>query len=165
MPPVSNLLSLWRSLPGTIRKRASAISADNLHTRMGEQPLFEGLGFSIRQQVDRNPSFKVDENRSIAAPPAETKIIDAQHTRRRHLALLLLANQPQERVRTGLYPHSINQALACFSPQSKPDEREEIRQTYGTSSIGSYHAVFFAREKWLILEKSEAACLDRFLIL
>jgi hypothetical protein len=59
MPPVSNLLSLWRSLPGTIRKRASAISADNLHTRMGQQPLFEGLGFSIRQQVDGNPSFKV----------------------------------------------------------------------------------------------------------
>ena len=73
MPPVSNLLSLWRSLPGTIRKRASAISADDLHTRMGEQPLFEGLGFAIRQQVDGNPSFKVDEDRSIASPVGKSK--------------------------------------------------------------------------------------------
>jgi len=48
MPPVSNLLSLWRSLPGTICKRASAIPADDVHTWMGQQPLFEGLGFSIR---------------------------------------------------------------------------------------------------------------------
>src|SRR5437588_994683 len=93
---------LWCSLPGTIGPRTSAIPADDLHTRMGQQPLFEGLGFSIRQQVDGNPPFKVDEDRSIASPSAKAKIIDAQHTRRRHLALLLLANQPQERIRTGL---------------------------------------------------------------
>src|SRR5713226_3418340 len=99
MPPVSNLLSLWCSLPGTICKRASAIPADDLHTLMGQQPLFEGLGFSIRQQVDGSPPFKVDEDRSIAPPAAKRKIVYSQHTRRRHLALLLLANQLQERVR------------------------------------------------------------------
>ena len=121
MPSVSNLLSLWRSLPGTICKRASAISADNLHTRMGEQPLFEGLGFSIRQQVDGNPPFKVDEDRSIAPPAAKRKIIHAQYPRCGHLALLLLANQPQERIRTDLSPHSINQPLAGFpSPSANP---------------------------------------------
>jgi hypothetical protein len=108
MPSVSNWLSLWRSLPGTICKRASAISADNLHTRMGQQPLFEGLGFSIRQQVDGNSPFKVDEDRSIASPSAKAKIVHAQHARRRHLALLLLANQPQERIRTGLSSHPID---------------------------------------------------------
>ncbi len=47
MPPVSKRLRLWRSLPATICKRASTIPADDLHTRMGQQPLFEGFGFSI----------------------------------------------------------------------------------------------------------------------
>src|SRR5438270_12247099 len=102
MPAVSNLLSLWCSLLGTICKRASAIPADDLHPRMGQQPLFEGLGFSIRQQVDGNPPFKVDEDRSIAPASAKAKIVYPQHTRRGHLTLLLLANQPHERVRTGL---------------------------------------------------------------
>src|SRR6266571_1079306 len=63
---------------------------------------FEGLGFSIRQQVDGNPPFKVDEDRSIAPPSAKAKIVYTQHTRRGHLALLLRANQSQARVRTGL---------------------------------------------------------------
>src|SRR6266516_1231681 len=102
MPPVRNLLSLWRSLPCTICTCATAIPADDFHTRVSEQPLFERLGFSIRKQVERNPSFEVDEDRSIAPSPAETKVIHAQHPRRWHLALFLCAHEPQERVRTGL---------------------------------------------------------------
>src|SRR6266568_1060668 len=140
MPAVGDLLRVRRSLLGSICKRASAIPADDLHTRMGLQPLFEGLGFSIRQHVDGNPPFKVDEDRSIAPASAKAKIVYTQHTRCGCLALLLLTNQPQEPVRTGLYPHSINQALACFPSQSQPDEREEIRQARGSSGIGSYDA-------------------------
>src|SRR3989442_1081353 len=102
MPAVGDLLRLRRSLPGTICKRASAIPADDLHTWMGLQPLFEGLGFAVRQQIDGNSPFEIDEDRSITPPAAKAKIVHAQHTRSWHLALLLLANQPQERVRTGL---------------------------------------------------------------
>src|SRR5258708_28597100 len=137
-PAGGDLLRLRCSLPGTICKCASAIPADDLDTRMGQQPLFEGLGFSIRQQVDGNPPFKVDEDRSIAPASAKAKIVYTQHTRRGHLALLLRANQSQERVRTGLYPHSINQALACFPAECKPDQREQIRQARVTSGIGSH---------------------------
>jgi len=92
---------LRRSLPGTIGKRSSAIAADDLHTRMGQQPLFEGLRLSIRQQVDGKPLFEINEDHSIASPSAKAKIVHTQHARRRHLALLLLANQPQERIGTG----------------------------------------------------------------
>ena len=102
MPAVGDLLRVRCSLLGSICKRASAIPADDLHPPMGKPPLFEGLGFSIRQQVDGNPPFKVDEDRSIAPPAAKRKIIHAQYPRCGHLALLLLTNQPQERVRTGL---------------------------------------------------------------
>src|SRR5690242_5618113 len=105
MPPVSNLLSLWRSLTGPVCKRASAIAADDLHTRMGQQPLFEGLGFAVGQQVYWHTFFEIDEDRSIAPAAAEAKIIHPQHPRRRHLALSLLANQPQERIRAGLFSH------------------------------------------------------------
>src|SRR6266496_3908240 len=138
MPAIGDLLRVRRSLLGSICKRASAIPADDLHTRMGLQPLFEGLGFSIRQHVDGNPLFKVDEDRSIAAAPAKAKIVYTQHPRRGHPTLLLLANQPQERVRIALYPHSINQALACFPAEGETDQREQIRQARGTSGIGSH---------------------------
>src|SRR6266702_721555 len=79
---------LRRSLPGTIGKRSSAIAA-------------EGLRLSIRQQVDGKPLFEINEDHSIASPSAKAKIVHTQHARRRHLALLLLANQPQERIGTG----------------------------------------------------------------
>src|SRR5260221_14027645 len=88
--------SLWAlpALPRS-RKRASAIPADDLHTGMGKPPLFERLGFSIGKQVDGNPPFEIDEDRSIAPAAAKTKIIHPQHPRRGYLALFLLANQPR----------------------------------------------------------------------
>src|SRR5438132_10923229 len=107
-----------RSLPCPFCKRASAIPTDDLHTGMGQQPLFEGFGFAIGKEVDGNPPFEIDEDRSIAPPAAKRKIIHAQYPRRGHLALLLLANQPQERIRTGLSPYSINQPLAGFPSPS-----------------------------------------------
>ena len=92
MPPISNLSSFWCSLPCPFCKRASAIPADDLHTGMGKPPLFERRGFSIGKQVDGNPPFEIDEDRSIAPAAAKTKIIHTQHPRRGHLALFLLAN-------------------------------------------------------------------------
>jgi hypothetical protein len=44
---------------------------------MSQQPLFERLGFAIGKQVDGNPPFEIDEDRSIAPPAAKTEIIDA----------------------------------------------------------------------------------------
>src|SRR6266566_7069662 len=101
MPPVRNLLSLWCSLPRSFGKRTTTIAADDLHTRMGQQPLFERLGLAIGKQVDGNPPFEIDEDRSIAPAAAKTKIIHPQHPRRGHLALFLLANEPQQGLRTG----------------------------------------------------------------
>jgi hypothetical protein len=77
------------------RKRASAIPADELHTGMGKPPLFARLGFSIGKQVDGNPPFEIDEDRSIAPAAAKTKIIHTQHPRRGYLALFRLSNQPR----------------------------------------------------------------------
>src|SRR5216684_5588717 len=95
MPTVSYLPCFWRSLPCPFCKRASAIPADDFYTRMGQQPLFEGLSFPVGKQVDGNLSFEIDEDRSIAPAAAKTKIINAQHPRRGHLTLFLLANQPR----------------------------------------------------------------------
>src|SRR5258706_12357264 len=95
MPAISHLPRFRRSLSCPFRKRASAIPADHLHARMGKQPFFQRLGFSIRKQVDGNLPFEVDEDSSIAPPAAKTNIIDAEYPRRRYLALHLGANQPQ----------------------------------------------------------------------
>src|SRR5258708_36619810 len=57
---------------------------------------------------------------------------------RMHLASGFLANPPQERVRHGLKPHSLNQPLACFPSEGQADERKEITKTRGVPSIGSY---------------------------
>jgi hypothetical protein len=72
---------------------------------MGQQPLFERLGFSVGKQVDEKALFELDENCSITPAAAKTKIIHTQHPRRGYLALFLLANQPQQGLRTGFYPH------------------------------------------------------------
>src|SRR5215472_13052761 len=102
MPAVGDLSSLRGSQTRSICKRASTIPADDLHARMGEQPLFEGLGFAVGKQVDGNPSFEIDKNRSIVPSTAEAKIVHAQHARRGHLGLSLFAHKPQEHVRTDL---------------------------------------------------------------
>jgi len=60
---------------------------------MGQQPFFERLGFAVGKQVDGNPPFEIDADRSIAPAAAQAKIIHTQHPRRGHLALFLLADQ------------------------------------------------------------------------
>ena len=102
MPAISHLPRFRRSLSCSFRKRATAIPADDLHTRVGEQPLFQRLRFSVWQQVDGNPSFSIDEDRYITLSAAKRKVIHAQYSRRRYLALRLDANQPQECLRSGL---------------------------------------------------------------
>ena len=95
MPAICDLPRFGRSLPGSFRKCASAIPADDFYTRMGKPPLFERLGFPIGKQVDGKVLFEIDENCSITPAAAKTKIIHTQHPRRGHLALFLLANQPR----------------------------------------------------------------------
>src|SRR5712692_8773233 len=48
-----------------------------------------------RNSIDGNPSFEIDEDRSIPSPAAKTKIIHASYPRRGHLPLFLLAHQPR----------------------------------------------------------------------
>src|SRR5258708_31699106 len=102
MPPVSYLLRFRCSYSRSFCKRSTAIPADNLYTRMGHQPLLEGLSLPVGKQVDRHPLFEIDEDRSIAPAATKAKIIHAQHPRGGHLTFLLLANQPQQRLWTSL---------------------------------------------------------------
>src|SRR5260221_948119 len=102
MPPVSYLLRFRRSQPCSFRKSSTAIPADDLYTRMGQQPLLEGLGLPVGKQIDGHPLFEIDEDRSIAPAATKTKIIHAQDPRGGHPTFLLLAHQPQQRLWTGL---------------------------------------------------------------
>ena len=65
--PVGDLGGLGRPVARPIGIGSGPIARDDLHPRMGPQPLGQGLGLPIGQQGDRLPAFQIDQDGPIAS--------------------------------------------------------------------------------------------------
>jgi hypothetical protein len=66
MEPIGDLLRSRRATLSALSIRPSPISTENLHARMGLEPLGESGGCPIRQESDWPPLFQIDQHRPIA---------------------------------------------------------------------------------------------------
>jgi hypothetical protein len=58
--PIGDLAGLGYPVASPIRIGSGPIARDDLHPRMGPQPLRQGLGLTIEPQCDRLPAFQID---------------------------------------------------------------------------------------------------------
>src|SRR5215472_13257126 len=75
------------------------VTADDFDTWMRDEPLFQRLSFPIRQELHRNPLFKVYQDRSERFSPKERKVVHTKNARGSMLLLWRGTKQPQERIR------------------------------------------------------------------
>ena len=76
MPAVGNLDRLWQSLADGFSIFTGAVAGYNFNRGMLLEPLLHCLTVSFRQQINRFPPLRVNNNRAIAPSLAKGPIID-----------------------------------------------------------------------------------------
>jgi hypothetical protein len=79
---IRHLGGLRRPVLGTVGIGFRAIPRDDLHTRVGLEPLRERVALAVREQGDRLPALQIDEHRPIRVAFAHGEIVHPQHPRR-----------------------------------------------------------------------------------
>jgi hypothetical protein len=60
MPPIGNLCGSGGSLPRPVGVGGRTVTGNHLDTRMGLEPLRQGVGGAVRQEGDGLPALQVD---------------------------------------------------------------------------------------------------------
>src|SRR5262249_14965419 len=72
----------WRSLSGSIRVRPRPVAGDDLDPVVLTQPLDQGGGGAIFEEVDDATPFEVDQYCAVGLALAPRPVVDAEHPRR-----------------------------------------------------------------------------------
>ena len=91
VPPVGNLLGIGRALPASQREAAGPIPADQPDTRMGAEPLGEGAGLPVGEDVDDAVGVHVQQDAGVRLAAPLGPVIYAEH---RDLADLGIGQRP-----------------------------------------------------------------------
>jgi hypothetical protein len=62
---IRDLGGLRRTVPGAVGIGFRAIPRDDLHARVGLEPLRERVALAVREQGDGLPALQIDEHRAI----------------------------------------------------------------------------------------------------
>jgi len=79
--PIRDLGGLGCPVARPIGIGSGPIARDDLHPRVGPQPLRQGLGLTIGPQGDRLPAFQIDQHGPIGLAFPQGEIVHAQDLR------------------------------------------------------------------------------------
>ena len=96
MPPVGDLDRLRGALACAVGVGAGPVPADDLGPGMFLQPVGEGFGFAVAQQVNGPSGLDVDQDGAVVAAPAEREVIHAQDGHGAGSGVGLRDDQPQQ---------------------------------------------------------------------
>ncbi len=83
VPPVSDLHSLRCAATGAVGVTAGAVTADELDTGVGTQPIGEVSSVPTVQDIHRPiPVAQVDQHRAVISSATHREFIDTQHRHR-----------------------------------------------------------------------------------
>jgi hypothetical protein len=122
MEAVSNLDRVGRTLCGAFGKRASTITRDNRHTRMGLQPGREGRGTGIGKQLKWPPGTEVNQDGFEIQAFAIGPLVHAEERGRHRFSQSCAADQAQD----GGWTHGHALALSDASGHCSADLEPEM---------------------------------------
>lgn len=85
MESVRDLYGTWSASLHCLGVRAAPIAADNLDTRVPDEPACKSIGGPIWRQIDRVMSLEIDEDAAVGATTPHREIVHAQDARCRSL--------------------------------------------------------------------------------
>jgi hypothetical protein len=78
MKTIGDLGGSRRAFCGAAGIVLGTVAGNNVDAWMGAQPRRDGLGSTLRQEINRPTAFEIDQDRPIDSALAERKIIDPQ---------------------------------------------------------------------------------------
>jgi hypothetical protein len=113
-----------------------AITADDLHAPMCTRPSDDGVGFPVRQHLDRTMGLQIDQQRAIAIAFFPGEIVQAQHLRGLTWGHSRAANEPQKRITARGHREALRQLRTCFASVSKGDLHQGLGLSERPSGVG-----------------------------
>jgi hypothetical protein len=97
VPAVGDLPGLGRALVGTVGVGAAAVAAHDLGAGVLAEPVREGVGFPVRQQLHPAVVVQVDQHGAVDVATAQREVVDAEHGHGAGLGVGQRAEQSQQR--------------------------------------------------------------------
>ena len=76
VPPVRDLVGVGRALPGTVGVGAGAVAAYHFYPWMFLQPVRDGGGLTVAEQVNGPSGLDVDDDGAVVPAAPEREVID-----------------------------------------------------------------------------------------
>src|SRR3954452_4011815 len=119
MPPICDLESIGCPLPGRLGIGASAIARDDLDAFMMLQPIRDGGGLAVGQQVDDGVALEVDQDGAVVLATLPSPLINPHHPQRRMRRSLSATNEPQQRIGTERHGQAGSKTRARFAAEAQ----------------------------------------------
>jgi hypothetical protein len=122
MPAVRDLNRLRRTGIGAIGVGAGPVPTDDLHARVGTQPVGQGVGLPVGEQVDRPVAVHVDQHGAVDMATPCREIINAKNPHPGGLRVGQRTDQPQHRAAAGQQAQTGSQPRRGAAGQRQPDD-------------------------------------------
>ena len=116
-----------------------AVSRDDLHARVGAEPLGERVGVSIIQERYRSPLLQVHQDRAIRVTFPERPVIDPKNRGRRKARQRQTAHHAQEGVPTHPQAPALAQTHTGLAPEGQAERDEALSQPQRAPGPGGRH--------------------------
>ena len=103
MPAIGNLLGFRRTFRHRLGVGRRTVPADEFNARMFLEPLRDGIGITIGQEIDDVAPLQVHDDGAVALPFAPRPVVDADVSRMRHRAVFELLDATEQRIRAGCH--------------------------------------------------------------
>src|SRR5262245_62109221 len=103
------------------------------------QPGRKGLLATVGEQVDRQVTLQIDEDRAHVPSVPKRPVVDAQDTGCWMLLGSVATQEPQKRIGTHCYPRGNGVSCPCLAAKGKAQLDELLTEPIGAPCIGLNH--------------------------
>ena len=133
MPTVRDLDRRGRTAPDPIGIRARPIAGDHLDPGVPAQPVGDGAGLAIRQQIDDAVALEIADDGAVTGATPPCPIIDPDHTGRRVCWRRRRARHAQQRAGADRQRQALGQAHAQVAAERHDDRLLDLAPPAGVS--------------------------------
>ena len=135
MPAIDDLLCLGCCIDGRLGVGRPAVPADEFDARMIVEPLLDGFGIAVGQEIDHVAPLKIHDDGAVPLAFEPGPVVDPNEAGRRRGVVLEPLDASEQRVWAGGHGEENGQAGAGFASESKPNRSVGLAEAVGCTSI------------------------------
>jgi hypothetical protein len=136
VPAVGDLDGLGCASMGAVGVGAGAVAAHDLDAGVLAQPVGEGVGLPVSQQLHRAVAGHVDQDAAVVVAAAQREVVDAEHGHRVGLGIGQRAEQAQQGTAADRQPKRGGQPCPGAARQRQTDLLQHPARQRAAASVG-----------------------------